>query len=202
MFFILKNACYGCMLWKRAMEAFYGSVLRMASLLSIHRIFELRIFLTQLHSLVSVEMIFSCIVAHGCVYKHTISHTHDTQTQNNLWIIQRVNNGLFCAGIEPATRFTIVSYLTTASTVQCRAVVIPGFSNLAWCMFKTTLSREGDYPHNRTRYPAFVLTTTQQARQACGRAMLRHEWAGSTGVIPRPHRKPTVITTTGKCDDS
>uniref|UniRef100_A0A2H1WKH3 SFRICE_007588 n=1 Tax=Spodoptera frugiperda TaxID=7108 RepID=A0A2H1WKH3_SPOFR len=28
--------------------------------------------------------------------------------------------------------------------------------------------------------------------EKCGRAMHRHEWAGSTGVISRPHRKPTL----------
>uniref|UniRef100_A0A2H1W3P9 SFRICE_015494 n=1 Tax=Spodoptera frugiperda TaxID=7108 RepID=A0A2H1W3P9_SPOFR len=33
----------------------------------------------------------------------------------------------------------------------------------------------------------------------CGRAMLQHEWAGSTGVIPRPHRKPILMSYTFRC---
>ncbi|KAF9802571.1 hypothetical protein SFRURICE_013758, partial [Spodoptera frugiperda] len=44
MSFIWKNVCYGCELW-------------IDFLLLIHRIHELRIFLAQLHSLVSVETI-------------------------------------------------------------------------------------------------------------------------------------------------
>uniref|UniRef100_A0A2H1V691 SFRICE_001736 n=1 Tax=Spodoptera frugiperda TaxID=7108 RepID=A0A2H1V691_SPOFR len=41
----------------------------------------------------TMQFFFWCMrwVLYRCVYKHIISHTHDTQTQNNnLWITQKV----------------------------------------------------------------------------------------------------------------
>uniref|UniRef100_A0A2H1VPS0 SFRICE_021495 n=1 Tax=Spodoptera frugiperda TaxID=7108 RepID=A0A2H1VPS0_SPOFR len=67
------------------------------------------------------------------VYKHTSSHTNDTQTGNN-------------------------------------------------------------YLYNRSKQEYNPLHI---ARQSCGRAMLWYKWAGSTGLIPRPHRKPMVVGKTG-----
>ncbi|KAF9797070.1 hypothetical protein SFRURICE_006945 [Spodoptera frugiperda] len=49
-----RNVLYG---EKRAMNTCFGCVLWMASLLSIPRIHELLMFLSQLHSLVSVETV-------------------------------------------------------------------------------------------------------------------------------------------------
>ncbi|KAF9824570.1 hypothetical protein SFRURICE_004027, partial [Spodoptera frugiperda] len=60
-----KQTQLSCFLYgkMRAMDAYYGSVLWMASLLSIHRILELHVVLAQLHSLISLETLDRDIVA-------------------------------------------------------------------------------------------------------------------------------------------
>ncbi|CAH0695771.1 unnamed protein product [Spodoptera exigua] len=48
-----------------------------------------------------------------------------------------------------------------------------------------------------TRSTSFFasITASHKEETKSGRVVLRHEWVGSTGVIPRPHRKPASTLT-------
>uniref|UniRef100_A0A2H1WKK8 SFRICE_018865 n=1 Tax=Spodoptera frugiperda TaxID=7108 RepID=A0A2H1WKK8_SPOFR len=57
--------------------------------------------------------------------------------------------------------------------------------------FPTDTLHTGAAHHPRTATLQRRSTSSSHHYILCGRAMLRHEWAGSTEVIPRPSRKPT-----------
>ncbi|KAF9807482.1 hypothetical protein SFRURICE_001087 [Spodoptera frugiperda] len=108
----------------RAMKACYGYVLMMTSLLSLHRVLELHVFLAQLHSLVSLEMYFSCIVG---AFTNIQVYIHITPRPGtiNTYVGHTQNSSVRESNPLPVTRQPVAQILRQpCSQLSSRPVII------------------------------------------------------------------------------
>ncbi|KAF9802877.1 hypothetical protein SFRURICE_015474, partial [Spodoptera frugiperda] len=91
----------------------------------------------------------SCPATALYIYKHTCSHTHDTQTQNNYL---RSHKDLLHAGIEPATRCVAAGYPATTPTVQSYFYIFSSFLTINYFSNNTVI-----FPYRVVLYQYYTL---------------------------------------------